>query len=41
MVTYTCDVGYSLQGFAVRVCQEDGTGWDTEAAACGELILFL
>ena len=38
---YTCDVGYSLQGSAVRACKEDGTGWDIEAPTCGELILFL
>ena len=34
---YTCDAGYSLKGSAVRICRDDGTGWETDPPSCGQL----
>ena len=35
--SYTCDIGYSLQGVATRECMQDGTGWDTASPTCSKL----
>ena len=35
-VSYSCDKGFTLKGNAVRVCQDDNTGWNGTAPACGK-----
>ena len=40
---YTCNTGYTLQGYTEGFCQDDGTGWNTSVPDCGKItcILFL
>ena len=35
-VSYRCDKGFTLKGNAVRVCQDDNTGWNGTAPVCGK-----
>ncbi|KAL4229790.1 hypothetical protein ACF0H5_010181 [Mactra antiquata] len=35
-VTYTCNIGYSLNGPTQRTCNTDGTGWDGSDPSCSE-----
>ena len=39
--SYTCDIGYSLQGVATRECMQDGTGWDTASPTCSKFQIGL
>lgn len=40
-VSYTCNVGYSLEGAASRVCQEDGQ-WSEAVPVCrGEFLCIM
>ena len=34
-VRYSCDIGYSISGSEVRVCNDDGTGWTNSDPTCG------
>ena len=36
-VTYSCDVGWSLDGAAQRQCQTGGLGWTGAPPHCGQL----
>lgn len=38
VVLYSCEVGYTLNGSSIRVCQSDGSGWDGKTPACGKMI---
>ena len=34
--TYTCQIGYSLNGDPVRTCATDGTGWSGSEPVCSK-----
>ncbi|XP_060586067.1 sushi, von Willebrand factor type A, EGF and pentraxin domain-containing protein 1-like [Ruditapes philippinarum] len=34
VATYRCDLGYSIDGPASRLCQNDGTGWEGRDPTC-------
>jgi hypothetical protein len=34
MITYECDIGYSMNGTNTRVCGSDGSGWSLQAPSC-------
>jgi hypothetical protein len=36
VVKYTCNAGYTLQGYSEAFCQDDGTGWNTSVPDCGK-----
>ena len=38
VVTYTCDVGYTLQGSNSRTCQSDGQ-WSGSVAQCQRMLI--
>ena len=40
IVTYSCDVGYTLNGSYFRICQPDGLDWSDSAPTCGRLCLY-
>ena len=35
VVTYSCDIWYTLHGSSVRYCQNDVTGWSYSEPVCG------
>ena len=37
IVTYSCDVGFTLKGNVKRTCQNDSTGWNGSSPSCGTL----
>jgi hypothetical protein len=38
VASYTCNVGYTMDGDRSRDCQLDGTSWTGNAPTCGRLI---
>ena len=40
-VTYSCNVGYSLNGDVTRTCQGSGQSWNGSPPSCGLTFFFL
>ena len=39
VATYTCDVGYTLDGDRSRDCQSDGASWTGSSPTCGKIYI--
>jgi len=36
-LTFTCDLGFTLDGVSIATCQTDGSGWDNTTLHCGNI----